>query len=157
MDLASRIIWRFGCPMCVRHMQFFCQITKCSFNFCHLTEKNFIIISLAVFGFCQIIKGSPLNNNVPEGLSVTSGTCDRRRSAHTDWAIYLEFSVAGFIILWNLFWVIKNLPLEPIISWLLDGSRTEKKLDHEKTTDKPILGWKSMVLIVLCIWFWSFD
>ena len=40
---------------------------------------------------------------------------------------------------------------------LFHGSRTEKKLDHEKTTDKPILGWKSMVLIVLCIWFWSFD
>ena len=41
MDLASRMIWRFGCPMSVRHKQFFCQITKCSFNFCHLTEFFF--------------------------------------------------------------------------------------------------------------------
>ena len=87
----------------------------------------------------------------------TSVTCDRRRIAHTDWAIYLEFSVAHFVCLWNLFWVIKNLPLEPNISWLFDVSRTEKKLGHEKETDKPILGWKSMVLIVLCTWFWSFD
>ena len=32
------------------------------------------MISLAVFGFCQIIMGSPLNNNVSEGRSVGKGT-----------------------------------------------------------------------------------
>jgi hypothetical protein len=46
----------------------FCQITKETFEFLPF-NKFFGVFAV----FCQIIMGSPLNNNVPEGRSVYIG------------------------------------------------------------------------------------
>jgi hypothetical protein len=67
MRLASRLIWRFE----IRRKQFFCQLAKCSLNF--LSFKEFLLRRLKKLILWQIIMGSPLNNNVPEGLSVHWG------------------------------------------------------------------------------------
>ena len=71
MDLASRLIRNLSLELHsdkIQQKHFFCQIAKCSFEF--LSFDNFLLRKLKNLSFCQIIMGSSLNNNVPEGRSV---------------------------------------------------------------------------------------
>ena len=51
--------------------RFFVKLQSALLNFCHLTIFFPIILLSAILSFfCQIVMGSPFNNNVPEGRSV---------------------------------------------------------------------------------------
>ena len=78
MDLASRLIWNLSPELQadkIQQKQFFCQITKCSFEFLSFDNFSFsnfqvLLRRLKKLIFCQIIMGSQLNNNVSKGRSV---------------------------------------------------------------------------------------
>ena len=84
MDLAYRLIWNLSPELQadkIQQKQFFCQITKCSFEFLSFDNFSFsnfqvLLRRLKKLIFCQIIMGSQLNNNVSKGRSVHKYTMD---------------------------------------------------------------------------------
>ena len=78
MDLASRLIWNLSPELHAdtkfNRSRFCVKLQIAVLNFCHFTTFFPIIMLSAVLSFfCQIIMGSPLNNNVPEGRSMSCG------------------------------------------------------------------------------------
>ena len=83
MDLASRLIWRFVQNISpeldadkIQWKQFFfVKLQSAVLNFCpfmsFVGQSSLYKMKKSLFiFFCQIIMGSPLNDNVPDGRSV---------------------------------------------------------------------------------------
>ena len=75
MDLTFTLIWNLSPEMHadkIQQKQIFCQIANCTFEFQSFDNffSNHHVLSVVLSFFCQIVMGSPFNNNVPEGRSV---------------------------------------------------------------------------------------
>ena len=78
----------------IQQKQFFCQITKCSFEFLSFDNFSFsnfqvLLRRLKKLIFCQIIMGSQLNNNVSKGRSVQDFKRTRMSKVESGSKVYL--------------------------------------------------------------------